>query len=122
MERDLEKIVELLATNEWPFRIHATYDGSIDRFLTVFERVNQKQPFKTRFIIDHAETISERNIERVKALGGGIAIQHRMAFQGEYFVHRYGAEAARLTPPVAKMLEIGVPVGDRKSTRLNSSH
>src|SRR3546814_949964 len=73
MERDLEKIVELLATNEWPFRIHATYDESIDRFLTVFERVNQKQPFKTRFIIDHAETISERNIERVKALGGGIA-------------------------------------------------
>src|SRR3546814_1309379 len=79
MERDLEKIVELLATNEWPFRIHATYDESIDRFLTVFERVNQKQPFKTRFIIDHAETISDRNIERVKALGGGIATQHRMA-------------------------------------------
>src|SRR3546814_10023981 len=55
MERDLEKIVELLATNEWPFRIHATYDESIDRFLTVFERVNQKQPFKTRFIIDRSE-------------------------------------------------------------------
>lgn len=111
MERDLEKIVELLATNEWPFRIHATYDESIDRFLTVFERVNQKQPFKTRFIIDHAETISDRNIERVKALGGGIATQHRMAFQGEYFVERYGAEAARLTPPIAKMLEMDVPVG-----------
>lgn len=111
MERDLEKIVELLATNEWPFRIHATYDESIDRFLTVFERVNQKQPFKTRFIIDHAETISERNIERVKALGGGIATQHRMAFQGDYFVDRYGAEAARRTPPIAKMLEMDVPVG-----------
>lgn len=111
MERDLEKIVELLATNEWPFRIHATYDESIDRFLTVFERVNQKQPFKTRFIIDHAETISDRNIERVKALGGGIATQHRMAFQGEFFVDRYGAEAARLTPPIARMLEMDVPVG-----------
>jgi predicted amidohydrolase YtcJ len=111
MERDLEKIVELLATNEWPFRIHATYDESIDRFMTVFERVNQRQPFKTRFIIDHAETISERNIERVKALGGGIATQHRMAFQGEYFVDRYGAETARLTPPIAKMLEMDVPVG-----------
>ena len=36
----------------------------------------------------------ERNIERIAALGGGIAIQHRMAFQGEYFVDRYGAEAA----------------------------
>src|SRR3546814_1893808 len=84
MERDLEKIVELLATNEWPFRIHATYDESIDRFLTVFERVNQKQPFKTRLIIDHAETISERNIERVKALGGSIDIQHRMARSEEH--------------------------------------
>jgi len=111
MEDELEKIVELLATNEWPFRIHATYDETIDRFLTVFERVNQRQPFKTRFIIDHAETISPRNIERIKALGGGIATQHRMAFQGEYFVDRYGADAAQTTPPIREMLKAGLPVG-----------
>ncbi len=111
MESELEPVVELLATNEWPFRIHATYDETIDRFLTVFERVNGAAPFATRFIIDHAETISERNIERIKALGGGIAIQHRMAFQGEYFVHRYGPKAAEQTPPIRKMLEIDVPVG-----------
>ncbi|MGP1354348.1 MAG: amidohydrolase [Parasphingopyxis sp.] len=111
MEAELERIVELLATNEWPFRIHATYDETIDRFLSVFERVNGNTPFRTRFIIDHAETISERNIERIKALGGGIATQHRMAFQGEYFVDRYGAEAAKATPPIAKMLEMDVPVG-----------
>lgn len=111
MESELEPIVELLATNKWPFRIHATYDETIDRFLTVFERVNGKTPFATRFIIDHAETISERNIERIKALGGGIATQHRMAFQGEYFVDRYGAAAAKATPPIAKMLAMGVPVG-----------
>ncbi len=111
MESELEPIVELLAVNRWPFRIHATYDESIDRFLSVFERVNGKTPFATRFIIDHAETISEYNIERVNALGGGIAIQHRMAFQGEYFVDRYGAGAAKATPPIARMLAIGVPVG-----------
>jgi hypothetical protein len=111
MEAELEPIVELLAENRWPFRIHATYDESIDRFLTVFERVNGRRPFETRFIIDHAETVSDRNIQRIKALGGGIAIQHRMAFQGEYFVARYGAEAARQTPPVAKMLSMDVPVG-----------
>lgn len=111
MEAELERIVELLATNEWPFRIHATYDETIDRFLSVFERVNGNTPFRTRFIIDHAETISERNIERIKALGGGIATQHRMAFQGEYFVDRYGPEAAKATPPIAKMLEMDVPVG-----------
>ncbi len=111
MEADLEPIVELLATNKWPFRIHATYNESIDRFLGVFERVNGRQPFETRFIIDHAETISDRNIDRIKALGGGIAIQHRMAFQGEYFVHLYGREAAATTPPVKKMLAAGLPVG-----------
>ena len=111
LEEELEPIVELLAENKWPFRIHATYDESIDRFLGVFERVNGRQPFETRFIIDHAETVSERNIERIKALGGGIAIQHRMAFQGEYFVDRYGAAAAEATPPVARMLELDVPVG-----------
>ncbi|WP_118138578.1 amidohydrolase [Oceanicella sp. SM1341] len=111
MEAELEKIVELLAEREWPFRIHATYDETIDRFLTVFERVNQRQPFRTRFIIDHAETVSQRNLERIAALGGGIAIQHRMAFQGEYFVDRYGAEAARATPPVTAMLAQGLPVG-----------
>jgi hypothetical protein len=34
-----------------------------------------------------------------------------MAFQGEYFVNRYGAEAAKRTPPIRRMLEMGVPVG-----------
>ena len=47
-----------------------------------------------RWWFDHAETISDRSMERVKALNGGIAIQDRMAFQGEYFVDLYGKEAA----------------------------
>ena len=112
MEQELEQVVRLLVEHRWPFRIHATYDESISRFLTVFERVDQDIPFAgLRFIIDHAETISEPNIERIKALGGGIAVQHRMAFQGEYFAERYGQEAASQTPPVKHMLASEVPVG-----------
>jgi len=111
LESELEAVVELLATHKWPFRIHATYDESIDRFLSVFERVNGRQPFVTRFIIDHAETVSPRNIERIKALGGGIAIQHRMAFQGEFYVDRYGEGSADATPPLREMLRADVPVG-----------
>jgi hypothetical protein len=34
-----------------------------------------------------------------------------MAFQGEYFVDRYGSKAAEATPPIARMLEMDVPVG-----------
>jgi predicted amidohydrolase YtcJ len=112
METELEGVVRLLAQNRWPFRLHATYDESISRFLDVFERVNRDIPFDgLHWFFDHCETISQRNIERVKALGGGIAIQHRMAYQGEYFIQRYGRQAAEKTPPIADMLAAGVPVG-----------
>ncbi|MEM8768865.1 MAG: amidohydrolase [Pseudomonadota bacterium] len=112
MERDLEAVTRTLVEHRWPFRIHATYDESITRFLDVFEKVNADTPFDgLRFIIDHAETIRPASIERIRELGGGIAIQHRMAFQGEYFVERYGADEAAQTPPISDMLAIGVPVG-----------
>ncbi|MDR3457525.1 MAG: amidohydrolase [Verrucomicrobiae bacterium] len=112
LENDLKEVVGLLAANKWPFRLHATYDESITRFLNVFEEVNRNVPFKgLNWFFDHCETISDRNLERVKALGGGIAVQHRMAFQGEYFMERYGKRAAERTPPVRKMLELGIPVG-----------
>ncbi|GGX75675.1 amidohydrolase family protein [Massilia dura] len=112
MEGQLEQVVRHLVEQRWPFRLHATYDESISRMLDVFEKVDRDIPFDgLHWLFDHAETITPRNIERVKALGGGIAIQHRMAFQGEYFVERYGAEAASHTPPIKRMLENGVPVG-----------
>ena len=112
MEDELERVVRHLVEHRWPFRLHATYDESISRMLDVFEKVNRDIPFNgLHWFFDHAETITERNIERVKALGGGIAVQHRMAFQGEYFVDRYGKEAVKHTPPVAKMLELDVAVG-----------
>jgi predicted amidohydrolase YtcJ len=112
MEPQLRDVVSLLAKSRWPFRLHATYDESIARFLDVFEDVNREIPFEgLRWFFDHAETISERSIERVRALGGGIAVQHRMAYQGEYFVKRYGAKAAEHTPPIARMLAAGIPVG-----------
>lgn len=112
LETELKNVVSLLVENHWPFRLHATYDESIARFLNVFEDVNREIPFDgLHWFFDHAETISDRNIERVKALGGGIAVQHRMAFQGKYFIDRYGKQAAERTPPIARMLELDVPVG-----------
>jgi predicted amidohydrolase YtcJ len=112
MEPELHDVVKLLVRKRWPFRIHATYDESITRILDVYEQVNREMPFDgLRWFIDHAETITPRNIERIRALGGGIAVQHRMAYQGEAFVQRYGVEAARHTPPVKRMLAEGVPVG-----------
>lgn len=112
MEGQLEQVVRVLVANRWPFRLHATYDESIGRALDVFERVNREIPFDgLHWLFDHAETVTPRNLERIAALGGGIAVQHRMAFQGEAFVDRYGARAAETTPPVRRMLDMGLPVG-----------
>lgn len=109
---ELEQIVRLHLVQGWPFRIHATYNESIERMLTVFETINQTQPLnKVRWIIDHAETISDKNLKRVKALGGAIAVQGRMAFAGEDFLQRYGKAKTEQSPPFKKMLELGIPVG-----------
>jgi predicted amidohydrolase YtcJ len=111
MERELEAVVRILAQNRWPWRLHATYEETIRRALGVFERVNRDIPLQgLNWFFDHAETISDQSIDRIAALGGGIAVQHRMAYQGEYFVERYGASAAESTPPFARMLEKGVKV------------
>ncbi|MEL6162719.1 MAG: amidohydrolase family protein [Cyanobacteria bacterium J06628_3] len=41
-------------------------------------------------------------------MGGGIAIQHRMAYQGEYFLKHYVEKLAHRTPPIKKILEMEV--------------
>jgi predicted amidohydrolase YtcJ len=112
MESDLEPVIRLLAENRWPWRLHATYDETINSALNVFEKVNRDVPLAgINWFFDHCETISQRNIDRIAALGGGIAIQHRMAYQGEYFMDRSGHRATETTPPIKAMIAAGLPVG-----------
>ncbi|CAN5211852.1 amidohydrolase [soil metagenome] len=122
MEVQLEPVVRLLAQNAWPFRLHATYNESITRALNVYEKINMEIPLnKIPWFFDHAETISDNSIARVQKLGGGIAIQNRMAFQGEYFINRYGKEKTLHTPPISKILAAGIPVGlGTDATRVSS--
>jgi predicted amidohydrolase YtcJ len=111
MEGELEPVVRILAQNRWPWRLHATYDETISRALDVFEKVNADIPLQgLNWFFDHAETIRDESIERIAKLGGGVAVQHRMAYQGEYFVERYGRGAAENTPPFKRMLDAGVKI------------
>ena len=121
MEGELEPVLRLLIKNRWPFRIHATYDESIDRDLAVIEKVNKELPLNgLRWFFDHAETISDKQLKRVKALGGGIAVQNRMYFQGEHYWKQYGAQTRQM-PPIKKMLEMNIPVGlGTDGTRVSS--
>ena len=111
MEADLEPVIRLLVKNRWPFRLHATYGESIDRMLNVFEKVNAEIPFNgLHWFFDHAETITDEELSRVKKLGGGVAVQFRMYFQGELYEKLYGKPTGQL-PPIKKMLKMGIPVG-----------
>jgi predicted amidohydrolase YtcJ len=82
MEQELKAVIRHLVENRWPFRLHATYDETITRVLNVYEEVNREVPFEgLHWFFDRCETISDHNIERIKALGGGIAVQDCMAFR-----------------------------------------
>lgn len=122
MDGELKVVLTQLMSKRWPFRLHATYDQSISRFLTVIEEVNRQYPINgIPWIIDHAETVSEQNLERIHALGGSIAIQDRMAFQGEIFIDRYGMSAAGHAPPIGTIRKLGIPVGmGTDGTRVSS--
>jgi predicted amidohydrolase YtcJ len=119
---DLHEVATILVQKNWPIRQHATYGESIRVIMSVFEGVNREQGrFAPRWAIDHAETVRDEELRRIKAMGGGIAIQNRMAFAGEYFVERYGKEAAAYAPPIRKMLDMGIPVGaGTDGTRVSS--
>ncbi|HTL10186.1 MAG TPA: amidohydrolase [Chitinophagaceae bacterium] len=111
MEKDLEPIIRLLVKNRWPFRLHATYGESIERELALFEKINKELPFNgLRWFFDHAETITDAQLQRVKKLGGGIAVQFRMYYQGELYNRLYGPPDHQL-PPIKKMLSMQLPVG-----------
>lgn len=111
---DLKRIIRLHVDKGWPFRIHATYGETISNMLDVIEEVNKETNGKLaaeRWMFDHAETVTENELKRIKALNGGIAIQARMAYAGEFFVERYGAEKAKQAPPVKKIMDMGIPLG-----------
>ena len=119
---ELHAVATLLVQKSWPLRIHATYGESIAGIMDVFERIAREQMrFAPRWAIDHAETVRDEELKRIKALGGGIAVQNRMALAGEFFIERYGSDAARYAPPIRKMLAMGIPVGvGTDGTRVSS--
>lgn len=122
-EAEFEAAVRLLRENGWGFRLHATYDETIQRDLAVFEKLAAEGLFGSdaNWLFDHAETMSPESIERVAALGGSVSVQNRMSFQGEAFVSRYGAHAAETAPPVRGLLARGVTVGaGTDATRVSS--
>ncbi|HWV74013.1 MAG TPA: amidohydrolase, partial [Pseudosphingobacterium sp.] len=109
MRRYIREDITKLVEKGIPFRMHISYDENITPFLDELEAINQKTPLDgLRWSIEHAETISLENAARVKKLGGGIALDTKLAMHGEAFVKTYGAEKASQTPKLRELYDSGV--------------
>lgn len=111
MRRFVEQDVTRLVERRIPFRMHISYNENIGPFLDALEALNKKVPLDgLRWSLEHAETISPANIARVKALGGGIALDDKMALHGDGFIKTHGLAAALQTPRLRMLVDSGIPL------------
>jgi predicted amidohydrolase YtcJ len=111
MRRHVEQNVAKLVRRRIPFRMHISYNENITPFLDALEELNETVPLDgLRWSLEHAETISPGNIHRVKALGGGIALDTKMALHGDGFIKTHGREMALRTPRLRQLVDSGIPL------------
>ena len=122
-EDALVEAVKLVVSNGWPFRLHANYDVTVQNILRALERANRDVPLnRVRWIIDHAETISPRSLERVAAMGGSIAVQNRMTLDGDAFAAKWGKDAAADAPPIGRIRSMGLKLAAGTDGNRATSH
>lgn len=108
----------------WPVTVHAILDSSIDRILDAIEEIDRERPVAPlRWNLCHAECISTRNLERVRRLGLGLALQSRLSHKAGVCAERWGEEVVRHAPPLGDIRAAGIPFGGgTDSTRGASYH
>ena len=120
--RQLDAVCREIAARRWPLHMHAVLDDTISAVLDVWEAIDRDRPLAgLRWSLAHAEPISPRNLDRVAALGCGIAVQDRMVYRATDSAAVWGADAVRGGPPLRDILERGIPLGaGTDSTRVAS--
>lgn len=109
MRRFVDQDVRRLVERRVPFRMHISYNENINPFLDALEKINETVPLAgLRWSLEHAETITPENIERVKKLGGGIALDAKMALHADSFIKTYGREKALETPRLRALVASGI--------------
>ena len=112
---DTKEVIQMHINEGWPFRQHSTYGENTKLIVDLVDELDRENNGKIsnemRWAIDHAETVDDETLKEIKRMNGGVSIQDRMAYAGEYFVERYGADAAKTSPPFKKIFDMGIPLG-----------
>ncbi|MPY55882.1 amidohydrolase [Streptomyces spongiae] len=110
--KELLAITRRVVERGWPMHIHAVLDSTIDRILDAWETVHRETPLDAlRFSLAHADTISRRNIRRLKALGAGVVVDDHQVFKGASSERGWGPGSMETVPPLGDLLEADLPLG-----------
>jgi predicted amidohydrolase YtcJ len=75
--------------------LHATYGETIRMALDACEKIAADGGFgDIPWFSDHAETVTQASLDRIKALGGSVSVQNKMMFQGRVVRPGGGPERA----------------------------
>ncbi len=108
----LERVTRDIARRGWPLHMHAVLEDTITAVLDVWERVDRDHRLADlRWSLAHVEPISSTNLDRVAALGCGLAVQDRMVYRATDSARVWGDTPVRRGPPLRDILERGIPLG-----------
>jgi hypothetical protein len=108
----LERAVRFLAAGGHNFHLSAAQDHTARQILDVIEAVNRETSFaQSRMGFAHLEGATFETIGRIKALGGGIAVQSRLALAGDSLLPLWGREKLTNAPPLRALLDSAIPLG-----------
>jgi predicted amidohydrolase YtcJ len=108
----LEAVIRWAAQRRMGFQIHWNPERTVDKLLTILERVNAETPLgDLRWWIDHLYDASDRSLARMKALGIAWGVQDSLYFNAATFKKTFGVAVAQRSPPVKNALQMGLMVG-----------
>lgn len=118
----LETVLRDAAVAGWPVHMHSVLDATTDRILDVWERIAADHDLgRMRWSLAHLEPVSDRNLDRIAALGVGVAVQDRMVYRATDSAAVWGEGPVRRGPPLRSILDRGIPLGaGTDATRVTS--
>ncbi|MGH7809863.1 MAG: amidohydrolase family protein, partial [Candidatus Binatia bacterium] len=101
IKEKIHRLLQFFAEGGYSFQLALTLDNIARQWLEVIEPVHAITPFsRQRVSYAHLDDVTVETIERIKKLGGGIAVQDRMALTGERDVQLWGEAKASNAPPL----------------------
>jgi predicted amidohydrolase YtcJ len=108
----LRRALQYFSENGYNFQLHGDGEGAIRPLLDTLEAIYTSRPAeRQRIVFAGLDDVAPETIERIKKLGGAIAVRSVMALSGERNVERWGLEKTRNAPPLRALLDSGIPLG-----------